>query len=215
VGQVRLQRGQTLLLEGDATNQVYTVFAGILGCYKIAPDGRRQIVAFLFPGDFLGVSIDGEYPYSVEAITQADVCAFRRKAFEGLMLDFPEIEERLLKHVSNELVEAQDHAMLLGRKTASERVASFLLHMRIRLGRFGCSTDVIDLPMRRADIGDYLGLSLETVSRTLGTFRRDGLIALPEPHQVQITRLDRLRNLAEGSADRERDCSRSTVEMIQ
>ena len=162
------------------------------------PDGRRQITGFLFPSDFVGIALKTHYAYSAEIITDMIVCRFPRHKLEALFADLPALESRLLETAGNELIAAQDQMLLLGRKTAAERVASFLMRHLARAHARRAKVDIIDLPMTRTDMGDYLGLTVETVSRTFTKLRQKDLIATPNPHEVEILDPNGLEELAEG-----------------
>jgi CRP/FNR family transcriptional regulator len=199
LSRIRLAPRQTLFAEGEPAEFLFTLTRGALSFAKSLEDGRRQIVGFLGPGDFVGAAFEARYAHSAEAVTRCELCRFPRRQFEDLMARMPALEHRLLQAVSNELREAQTHLVLLGRQTARERVASFLLAMRDWPAARGRRPDVIDLPMTREDIADYLGLRLETVSRTLAALRADGLIGLPEPQRVELHRPDALARIAGGT----------------
>ena len=126
---------ETFVVEGDPAVHLFNVTDGAVKVYKLLADGRQQITGFLFPGDFLGLSSGGRYAYSAEAITEVTFCRFERKRLERLLDDFPRMEKRLLGIASNELAAAQDQMLLLGRKTAREKLASFLLMLARRTGR--------------------------------------------------------------------------------
>jgi len=158
-------------------------------------DGRRQIMAFLFPGDYAGMATGKRYSYSAEAVTQGEFCRFPREPFIKLLTKFADFERHFFQEVSNELAEAQKHVLLLGRKVAIERVATFLLMLDERENRYGVHDD-IELPMKRADIADYLGLTIETVSRTLTKLRKSGVIAAPNANVVRILDPEGLRVIA-------------------
>jgi CRP/FNR family transcriptional regulator len=149
-------------------------------------DGRRQITGFLYPGDFLGLALTARYVYFAEAITPSALCRFRRDKLEELCEKHPEFEKRLLENASHELIAAQDQMVLLGQQGARERVATFLLMMSRRAAQRGGDRNSIMLPMRRYDIADYLGLSTETVSRTMSDFKRDGIVELPDSNDVKL-----------------------------
>ncbi|MEM7123474.1 MAG: helix-turn-helix domain-containing protein [Pseudomonadota bacterium] len=199
VTRIPVPAGRTLFQEGDDADHVYNIIDGSLRLFKLMPDGRRQITGFLFATDFVGIALKKRYAYSAETITDSVICRFPREKLEALFAELPALETRLLETAGNELIAAQDQMLLLGRKTAVERVASFLLHLTKRLRARGMKGDMIGLPMTRTDMGDYLGLTVETVSRTFTKLRRDGLIATPTPHEVEICDLDGLREVAEGS----------------
>jgi CRP/FNR family transcriptional regulator len=166
--------------------------------YKLLPDGRRQIVGFLLPGDLVGLSAGDAYAHSAEAITPVEVCRFSRRRLDGLLDEFPAMHRRLLGIAASELGAAQAQMVLLGRKTARERIASFLLTLERRAAAVGLATEPLHLAMTRTDIGDYLGLTIETVSRTFSQLKAEGAIALPRPGEVRF--LDR-RRLAEAAGE--------------
>ncbi|MBI3453200.1 MAG: cyclic nucleotide-binding domain-containing protein [Rhodospirillales bacterium] len=194
-----LESGGTVFHEGDPAEHLSNVIEGSVKLYKLLPDGRRQVTGFLFPGDFLGVALNETYAYSAEAMSKLRICRFPRRRLEGLLNELPKLEHRLLEVAGNEIVAAQDQMLLLGRKTARERVASFLLILRRHAEQRRQQLNPVDLPMSRADIGDYLGLTTETVSRTFTQLRKDGIIGLPAQGKVDIRRRDALENIAEGA----------------
>ena len=190
--------GESLFSEGDEADSVYEVVRGMLRLYKLLPDGRRQITGFLSAGHFLGLAPEGVCVYTAEAITEVTLCRYKRKAFDRLIDEVPGFAKRLLAVASHELCAAQSQMLLLGRKAATEKVASFLLMMA---NQQGDGVETVGIPMTRSDIGDYLGLTIETVSRTLTKLRQDGLIALPTPDRIKICDRDQLEELAEGEAE--------------
>jgi CRP/FNR family transcriptional regulator len=166
---------------------------------KSTPDGRRQVVDFLIEGEFFGISSDRCYGYSVEAIARTTLVRYARARLEAAIEAQPDLARRLFGIACAELQRARQHLLLLGRKSADEKIASFLLTLALRLDPEGDALDALQLPMSRQDMADYLGLTIETVSRTLTRLRRDGLIALPTPQHVLLLRPERLRDLAEGA----------------
>jgi len=186
----RVAMGSTLIEEGEPAEDVFTLTCGMLKLYKLLPDGRRQVTGFLLPGDFIGLAVGETYIYSAEAVTPVTACRFRRPAFLGLLDELPALEKRLLGQVSTELAAAQEQMLLLGRKTARERLASFLLALARRQGV--APGRRLNLPMRRSDIADFLGVTIETVSRTFTTLRKEALISLPDKHSIRIDAPDRL-----------------------
>jgi CRP/FNR family transcriptional regulator len=188
--------GETLFAEGDEADSVYEVVQGTLRLYKLLPDGRRLITGFLSAGHLLGLAPEGVCVYTAEAITNVTLCRYKRAAFERLIDEVPGFARRLLVVTSHELRAAQDRMLLLGRKTATEKVASFLLLMAERHGNEGAGE--IDVPMTRSDIADYLGLTIETVSRTLTKLKQDGLIALASSARIELLDRHRLDELAAG-----------------
>jgi CRP/FNR family transcriptional regulator len=192
-----IEAGETFLSEGDAATHFLTIIDGAVKVYKLMPDGRRQITGFLFAGDLLGLAVNDTYTYSAEALTAVAVCRFPRRQFERLLDDFPKVEKRLLAMASNELAAAQEQMMLLGRKTAHERIASFLLMLARRQERFGRSGTELELSMTRTDIADYLGLTTETASRVFTSLKKRGWIELSSG-KVTLSDRDMLEELAAG-----------------
>lgn len=195
----RVEAGRTVFSEGDAADALYNVTSGTVKLYKLLPDGRRQITGFLVTGDFLGLAVNDSYAYTAETVTNASLCRFPRKKIDALMDEFPKMQRRLFSMASNELAAAQDQMLLLGRKTAKEKICSFLLLLSQRAARRGYKENPVFVPMSRADIADYLGLTTETVSRTFTQLKTSGVISLLEGNKVLIADLDALYDLAEGS----------------
>lgn len=190
--------GQVIFEEGDPADYVFNISDGEVRLYKLLPDGRRQVTGFLTPGDFLGLVTDSAYACGAEAIGAVELCCMKLTNLERLLSDIPPVRERLLDMSRDELVAAQEQMLLLGRKTAREKILSFLLYRHKHLDRAGTDAS-IDLPMSRTDIADYLGLTTETVSRTFTVLRDEGLIELPNPHHVIFPDLDAVR-VAAGTA---------------
>lgn len=171
---LRLAKGEELFAEGEAAEYFYRIVSGTVRTYKLLSDGRRQIDAFQLQGDIFGIEACAEHRFSAEAVGDTTVMAYRRSSLDRLTREHPAFGEQILSSMLRNLQRAQDHMLLLGRKTAKEKIASFLLDLAQRLDK----TDRVELPMQRNDIADHLGLTIETVSRTLTEFARNGLIAL-------------------------------------
>lgn len=195
---LQLPHGAAAFDEGETAEYVYNLTAGYMKLYKLLPDGRRQITGFVFPGDFLGLASNKEYVHTAEAITDAMLCKFKRSQLERLFQKLPKLESRLLDISRNELAEAHNQMLLLGRKSAKERIASFLMMLLKRAERLEIPTDPLEIPMSRNDIGDYLGLTTETVSRTLTRLKQSGVIALNSDRRISIVAASTLSELAEG-----------------
>lgn len=174
---VKYHAGGTVFYEGDDSIHLFNVVGGSLRLSKLLPDGRRQVTGFLFPGDFLGLSVGGVYSYTAEVLVPTELCRFERASFTRMLDKFPKLEHQLLSRASNELTQAQDHIMVLGRKTATERIATVLLKLVDRIGKQGNGSCALDLPMTRSDLADYVGLTTETVSRTLSQLKKQGVLA--------------------------------------
>lgn len=187
---------KTLLFEqGAPATHVYSVTSGVILLFKLLPDGRRQVVGFALPGDFLGLTLSETNAFGAEVVGGADLCQFERSDISKLAEEHPKLLQRLHEFVSHELVIAQDQLVILGRLHAEERVVAFLLNMYERYARINRKSVTIPLPMLRADIADYLGLTVETVSRTISHLGREKII-LVVPDGVRILDMDRLRKLA-------------------
>jgi len=191
-------QGTTLFDEGASADYVYNLTAGSMKLYKLLPDGRRQITGFVFPGDFLGLAHNTEYVYAAEAVSDSSLCKFKRSQINKLFDEFPRLESRLLSMSRDELAEAHNQMLLLGRKTARERIASFLLMLSRRSEELGLSANPVKVPMSRNDIGDYLGLTTETVSRTLTRLKNTGVIELHSDRKINIADYEALEEMAEG-----------------
>lgn len=192
---VHYKAGETVVFEADVAASVYSLTRGLLRLSKLLPDGRRQIAGFLFPGDFLGITMEEEHAFTAEAVAPSTLCRFPRARFDEFVAAHPSLESRLYAVAAHELAAARQQLVLLGRKTATERVASFLLMLAGRCGRQ--QPEDMLLPMSRADIADYLGLRIETVSRELTGLKTSRIIRLTGRQSLQIVDRDRLQELAE------------------
>lgn len=193
--------GGPIFNEGEPAAHLYTITAGAVKVYKLLADGRRQITGFLFAADVLGLAgADGRsYVYSAEAITAVHLCRFPRHKLDTMLEHHPELERQLRSLTATELASAQDQMLLLGRKTARERIATLLLQLSHRAALRGAAADPVHLPMSRTDMADHLGLTTETVSRTITRLKRDRVITLLAGNRVRLTDRDALDALAVGS----------------
>ena len=197
----RLQPEQSVFHEGDPAKRVFMVTRGALKLYTLLADGRRQITGFMFPGDFLGISVDEEYAFTVEALEDSELWWFSRDAFDRFIGEHPQVERELYRLAAHELAEAQRQMVLLGRKAAAERLASFFLSLLERAERASGEVETsFDLPMTRIDIADYLGLTKETVSRMLAHLRSRGLIRLQKQNRVEVLDRGGILAMAEGES---------------
>jgi CRP/FNR family transcriptional regulator, anaerobic regulatory protein len=184
--------GQALLWEGDEAVHIFDVLEGVLRVYRMMPDGRRAIVGFIHPGDVLGVSFQDRYLFTAEAVTQVKVRRFARGRFFAMINESPALRPQLFATLCDEMSAAQDQMLLLGRKTAEERVVSFLLAIH----RKSATGAEVELTMSRQDMADYLGLTIETVSRMMTSLTRRDLIAAVGRHTVTLRKLSTLRKIA-------------------
>lgn len=199
------EAGQTVIWSGDRMEFVGSVVTGIATLTQTMEDGRRQMVGLLLPSDFVGRPGRATAAFDVTAATDLVMCCFRRKPFEEMMSATPHIAHRLLEMTLDELDAAREWMLLLGRKTAREKIASLIsiiarrdaaLHLR-RASRMMS----VELPLTREDMADYLGLTLETVSRQISALKKDGVINLTGNRHVGIPDLDRLLEEAGDDSD--------------
>lgn len=190
--------GQCFIDEGEPASCFFNITAGTAKLFKLLPDGRRQITGFVGVGHFLGLAVSDTYAFSAEAIEPVRFCRFQRSRLRILLDDFPLMEKRLLEVAANELVAAQEQMLLLGRKTARERLASFLMLQSCQGAPCGHPRRRFAMPMTRSDIADYLGLTIETVSRTLTKLRSEGLIDVLSQSEIVIRNPSGLEGLAGG-----------------
>jgi CRP-like cAMP-binding protein len=177
--------------EGEPAEYLYQVVSGAVRTYKVLEDGRRQIGAFYLPGDVFGLEAGDTHGFSAEAIVRSTVRLAKRSAVAGMAARDSELAAALLECATHGLRAAHEHLMVLGRKNAEERVATFLLDM----ARRESARDIIELPMSRQDIADYLGLTIETISRTFTQLETEAAIELPTSRRVVVRRPSRLQQL--------------------
>ncbi|WP_269432966.1 MULTISPECIES: transcriptional regulator FnrL [Roseobacteraceae] len=190
------EAGQTIAWTGDKLDFVATVVSGIATLSQTLEDGRTQMVGLLLPSDFMGRPGREMATYDVTATTEVVMCCFRRRPFEELMRTTPHIAQRLLEMTLDELDAAREWMLLLGRKTAREKIASLLAIIARRdaslnLSKVGGSLE-FDLPLTREAMADYLGLTLETVSRQVSALKREGVIELAGKRHISVPDFDRL-----------------------
>lgn len=190
---VRLRRGQALFFEGDGAEAYYAIERGTVRCCRMTPDGRRQIFRFAGAGDLLGVGCVTRHGYAAEAVTEL---VARRHPMAGLEAEMADatLRNRVLEALRAELAATRTQLMLLGRMSASEKLANFLLNIAAER-----RSGLIELPMGRADIADYLGLTIETVSRKLNALHALGVIRMESPTRIAITDPGRIEAIAEAA----------------
>ncbi|NPD14361.1 helix-turn-helix domain-containing protein [Xinfangfangia sp. D13-10-4-6] len=198
----RFEAGQTVIWSGDRMDFVASVISGIATLTQTLEDGRRQMVGLLLPSDFVGRPGRAIATYDVTATTDLVMCCFRRKPFEEMLIKTPHVAQRLLEMTLDELDAAREWMLLLGRKTAREKIASLLaivarrdasLNLRETAGKAS-----VELPLTREEMADYLGLTLETVSRQISALKRDGVIRL---HGKRLIEIPDYRRLLEEAGD--------------
>lgn len=199
-----LAAGETLVYEGEAAEYVYNSLEGMLMLFRSGSDGRRQVIGYLWPNNFVGLSSLGNYRFSAKAVTPVRVAYRRRDALEKLFREDPTAEHQFINMVFRVLESVLDLLYTLGQRTSVERIAVFLMFLHNRDQRFGhllenddeAGHPVLKLPMTRTDIADFLGLKIETVSRGLRKLSDMSLIQLQGSHAVQIVDMDGLASLA-------------------
>ncbi len=202
----RLKINTTVFREGDVATHVFVVLEGLLRVVKILTGGRRVITGFVYPGEILGVSLRTPYFCTAEAMTPSIIRRLTHGQFRQAMNGSSQMQARLIQRLCEDLAAADDRMVLLARKTAEERVCSLLLMMARRLRQDGLDRPVIDVPMCRLDMADYLGLTKETVCRAIARLANLGVIATSGRHIVVIRSFEKLV-LHAGEADGECDAA--------
>ncbi len=198
--------GDIILVDGAKSDMLANVVKGVVKLTKSLDDGRQQIVGLAFPPDFLGRAFHPEAQYFAEAATDVELCTFPKDGFEKFLHEHPKLEHRLLEHTLSELDACREWALLLGRKSAEEKVASFLLMIAKRVPRIGCSHSGdpgptrFALPLSRAEMADFLGLTIETVSRQITKLKSRGVIELVSTRDLAVPSLTKLETVAHQEA---------------
>ena len=195
-----LAPGQHLFTDGDKQLYIYNVQAGSLRLYKTLGNGRRQVIGFAFPGDFVGLGMSSEFRFNAQSIGHGEVRCLPKRAFHALAREKAGLAFRLYQATSIELVGAHDLALTVGQRDAAGALAVFLLWLSQRNEQRGIDSKRISLPMSRTDIADYLGLTGETVSRVFTRLKTQGLVKVTGRRLVQLTNIPALIELAEGTA---------------
>jgi len=192
IGSVQtFSKDEEIFAEGDRAAFVYKVLSGVVRTSKLMSDGRRQIDAFHLAGDIFGIEAGDEHRFCAESVGDCVVVAYRRSHLASLAGKDAQLAQDMTMGMMRSLVRAQNHMLLLGRKSALEKIATFLLDMAERTA----DEDALDLPMSRTDIADHLGLTIETVSRSFTQLERQGIIALPSARHVVLTNRSALERL--------------------
>jgi CRP/FNR family transcriptional regulator len=192
---LRFEGGHTIFGEGDPATSAFGLSHGVVRLYRSLPDGHRQVVAFALPGDFLAMPLADCFTVSADAVGEVGVCKFPRGALMRLIETSPNMMRLLIAFAARELQSAQDQLTLLGNGSAEERVLAFLVNWHRRVARLTPASQLVPLPMRRQDIADFLGLKLETVSRTFAKLEQRGVIRIV-PHGVILTSLQQAEFIA-------------------
>lgn len=189
-----IARGQTIFAEGDSTDQLYELVSGTVRIAKHTPGGRRHVLDFVLPGEVFGLLEHSEHTVSAETVSDAVVVSYSRSQLDKLCANDPVLRRRILQTVSDSLLTAQQQLLILGCQDAREKLASFFLRLAGRTQLK--SGNRLDLPMGRQDIADHLGLTIETVCRTIRAMHRAGIVTVPNVHEIVLADLPALRALA-------------------
>ena len=189
-----LPRNHTIFAEGDTPDQVYELVSGMVRLAKHTPGGRRHILDFVMPGQIFGLIEHSEHTFTAEAVGEVVIVSYSRSRLDTLAAGDATVRRRILSIVSDSLLTAQQQLLILGCQDAREKIASFLLRLA---GRSGLKSGArLALPMGRQDIADHLGLTSETVCRTISALRRAAILAVPNVHELMLTDMRALRALA-------------------
>jgi len=199
----RVEAKEFVFAEGDPATHVFRVETGAVALYRILADGRRQVVGFAYPGDLIGLGAQEEHVMNAQAIKPTRLRCLPTSALHHSAARDPTVGFRLYEALARELAATRDLMLTTGQRSATERVVSFLLAFSRRNTRSGQDPLEFELPMTRADIGDFLGLTIETVSRTFTKLKTRGLIQLPHSNRVRLIDTARLESLS--GEDRQRD----------
>jgi CRP-like cAMP-binding protein len=192
-----LKKGAYLYFEGDDVTHLFLIETGVVRLTRVLEDGRRQVIAFGYPGDIIGFPARGAHHTDCDALSDTKLCPIPRKALEDSSFD-PGLHKALVQAALQEISAMQDHFMMLGRKSAPEKVASFLNVLLERIGDVSLDPPVIDLPMSRSDIADFLGLTTETVCRCLTALRKAAIIRVDGISKVAVLDEPALSQRADG-----------------
>ncbi|HVJ51849.1 MAG TPA: helix-turn-helix domain-containing protein [Aliidongia sp.] len=188
---IRFAQDQEIYGEGDDAEIFFKVVSGVVRTCKFLSDGRRQIEAFHVAGDLLGFEPGPGYSLTAEAVCECVLVPYRRRSVEALLMTDEAVSRQVFSHAMRSLSRAQEHSLLLGRRSALEKVAAFLIDW----AQYSPDRNLATLAMTRLDMADYLGLTIETVSRTLSQLERDALIELPATRQIRLKDLAALQDL--------------------
>ena len=193
--------GQTITWRGDPLSHFSSIVSGIATLNRTLEDGRTQMVGLLMPSDFIGRPGRAEAEFDVTAITDVTLCRFERRPFETLVEEVPHVSQRMMEMALDELSAAREWMVLLGRKTAREKLATFLEMIVRRTTVPGQAVDQHALPLTREQIADFLGLTLETISRQLSALRKDGVLEFRDRRNFVVTDLAALQAATGDDAD--------------
>ncbi len=190
-----------LFRDGDQADHYFSITSGIVKLVKTLADGHQHIIGLIYPPDFMGQTLNQRHTYSAESATDVELCAFPRAPFDAFLKSHPELERQIFEMTLRELDLCRDWTLLLGRKCSYERVAGFLLMLARRIprpdGEQDSHTVRFELPFTRAEMADYLGLTLETVSRQFSRLKKKQIIDLPSSRDITIPDMELLSAVAQ------------------
>ncbi len=189
-------RNQTVFSEGEPAAYAFKILSGAVRLFKLLPDGRRQIAGFRLAGDYFGLDGEGSYMLNAESLSDLIVIRYARSHLSRLEAERGDVRNKVMDMLRRDLWAAQNQLIMLGKQSARERVASFLLQLAERDHLE--NGDAISIPMGRQDMADYLGLTIETVCRVISELKRIRTISVPDRHRIILTNMEALRALAEG-----------------
>ncbi len=187
---------ENIFLQNDPSTHLYNITEGNVKIYQLLDDGRIQIIGFLYPGDFFGTYKNNKYNYSAEAIGNLRVCVFDQRVLDKYMDQNPILAKELLNQTSYELTLAQDRMTVMGRLNAIEKIAIFFINISNQRKRIGWQSNPISLSMTRQDIADYLGLTIETVSREISKLKTSNIIKIISSKQLFINDIEKLKQIS-------------------
>jgi len=197
----RIEAKEFVFAEGDPATHLYQVETGAVALYKVLCDGRRQVLGFAYPGDFIGLGAQDEHVVNAQAIKPTRLRCLPLSALSQIARQDPRLGFRLYEALASELAATRELLLTTGQRSACERLVAFLLALSRRNARKGQDPLAFDLPMTRTDIADFLGLTIETVSRTFTKLRTLGLIELPHASRVRLLDIERLKSMEGNEAD--------------
>jgi len=187
---------ENIFLQNDPSTHLYNITEGNVKIYQLLDDGRIQIIGFLYPGDFFGTYKNNKYNYSAEAIGNLRVCVFDQRILDKYMDQNPILAKELLNQTSYELTLAQDRMTVMGRLNAIEKISIFFINISNQRKRIGWQSNPISLSMARQDIADYLGLTIETVSREISKLKTSNIIKIISSKQLFINDIEKLKQIS-------------------
>ena len=190
-----------IFTEGDPKTHIYQVESGAVCLYTVLSDGRRQVIDFAYGGDIIGLGLGARELYNAQATVATRIRCLPVCSLQGIALQDPAVAMRMCEALSQEITAIRDHLVCVVQRSATERLTTFLLALSRRNEARGRDPKTLELPMTRTDIGDFLGLTIETVSRTFSKLKAQGLIEIDQGTTIRIKAINELSALADGRVD--------------